>query len=35
MDYTYNPYVLREKLRVLDQTLNEQIPAYRQKHDIP
>jgi hypothetical protein len=33
-DYVYTPYVLEEKLRLIDQTLNEQIPAYRMKNDL-
>ena len=28
-DYVYSPYSLREKLEVLHETLEQQLPAYR------
>lgn len=34
-DYVYRPYVLEEKLEVLDETLHEHIPAYRKEHKLP
>jgi hypothetical protein len=33
-DYVYTPYVLQEKLRLLDEVLHEQIPAYRRKNRL-
>ncbi|HEX4147377.1 MAG TPA: hypothetical protein VHY20_00255, partial [Pirellulales bacterium] len=33
-DYVYTPYVLQEKLRLLDETLNEQIPTYRREQNL-
>jgi hypothetical protein len=33
-DYIYNPDTIEEKLRLIDDTLNRQIPAYRQLHDL-
>jgi hypothetical protein len=30
-DYVYTPYSLREKLRVLEETLNEELPAARRR----
>ncbi|HEY5315884.1 MAG TPA: hypothetical protein VIK18_25365 [Pirellulales bacterium] len=33
-DYVYTPYVLHEKLLLLDETLGEQIPAYRRKNHL-
>lgn len=34
-DYVYRPYVLEEKLEVLEATLEDYIPAYREEHGIP
>lgn len=34
-DYFYTPYTLEEKLELLRATLEEQIPAYRQRNNIP
>jgi len=31
MDYVYNPFILKEKLQVLRETLDEQIPLYKNK----
>jgi len=33
-DYVYRPYVLNEKLRLLRETLETQLPAYRTAHGI-
>jgi len=33
-DYFYTPYVLEEKLKLLRVTLDQQIPAYRQRHGL-
>lgn len=34
-DYFYTPYTLEEKLKLLRVTLDEQVPAYRQRNNIP
>lgn len=34
MDYVYTPYVLNEKVRLLRETLEQQIPAYRKSKQI-
>ncbi len=34
-DYVYSPYTLNEKLELLDETMTDQIPAYRKQHGIP
>ncbi|MBI3680579.1 MAG: hypothetical protein HY235_09305 [Acidobacteria bacterium] len=33
-DYFYTPYVLEEKLKLLRLTLEQQIPAYRRRHNL-
>jgi len=33
-DYVYTPYVLREKLEVLQETLDRRLPAYRAEHGL-
>ncbi len=35
MDYVYTPFVLKEKLQVLQETLQQQIPAFRKTNHIP
>jgi len=35
MDYVYTPRILSEKLRVLHETLEQELPAYRKQHEIP
>ena len=35
MGYVYSPYTISEKLRVLHETLEQQIPAYREQHGLP
>ena len=35
MDYVYTPYVLNEKVRLLRETLEQQIPAHRKTKKIP
>ncbi|MBT4814072.1 MAG: hypothetical protein HN742_09430 [Lentisphaerae bacterium] len=32
MDYVYTPYIIGEKLRVLHDILEQQLPAYRERH---
>jgi hypothetical protein len=34
-DYIYTPYVLKEKLALLRETLTTQLPAYRSEHALP
>lgn len=34
MDHVYGPHVLEEKLKVLEQTLREEIPSYRARHGL-
>jgi hypothetical protein len=31
MDYVYTPFILKEKLQVLHETLDQQIPTYMNK----
>ena len=33
-DYIYTPDTIEEKLKLLDDTLNIQIPAYRRQHSL-
>jgi hypothetical protein len=33
-DYIYTPDTIEEKLKLLDDTLNNQIPAYRRRHGL-
>ena len=35
MDYVYTPYTISEKLRMLHEVLEQQIPAYRERHELP
>jgi len=35
MDYVYTPFVLKEKLQLLYETLKEQIPAFRKANKLP
>ncbi|MCB9766702.1 MAG: hypothetical protein H6752_00790 [Candidatus Omnitrophica bacterium] len=32
-DYVYTPYVLREKIRLLKDTLNDQVPSYEKREE--
>jgi hypothetical protein len=34
MDYLYTPYVLEEKIKVLDQVLTVEIPEFRSKNGL-
>jgi hypothetical protein len=34
-DYFYTPYVLEEKLKLLQVTLEQQIPDWRRSHSLP
>jgi len=33
-DYIYTPDTIEEKLKLIDDTLDRQIPAYRQQHGL-
>lgn len=35
MDYVYTPYTISEKLRLLHETLEQQIPAHRKQRGLP